>query len=85
MCRTLEIPYKIVDTQIAQIIFEERRENNPCSLCAKMRKGTLNAAIKELGCNKIAYAHHKDDVIETMLLSLLSEASSIEIVPVGFS
>ena len=73
MCRTLEIPYKIVDTQIARIIFEERRENNPCSLCAKMRKGALNAAIKELGCNKIAYAHHKDDVIETMLLSLLYE------------
>lgn len=69
----LEIPYKIVDTQIARIIFEERRENNPCSLCAKMRKGALNAAIKELGCNKIAYAHHKDDVIETMLLSLLYE------------
>ena len=64
---------KIVDTQIARIIFEERRENNPCSLCAKMRKGALNAAIKELGCNKIAYAHHKDDVIETMLLSLLYE------------
>ena len=61
MCRTFEIPYKIVDTQIARIIFEERRENNPCSLCAKMRKGALNAAIKELGCNKIAYAHHKDD------------------------
>ena len=73
MCRTFEIPYKIVDTQIARIIFEERRENNPCSLCAKMRKGALNAAIKELGCNKIAYAHHKDDVIETMLLSLLYE------------
>ena len=73
MCRTLEIPYKIVDTQIARIIFEERRENNPCSLCANMRKGALNAAIKELGCNKIAYAHHKDDVIETMLLSLLYE------------
>ena len=73
MCRTLEIPYKIVNTQIAQIIFEERKENNPCSLCAKMRKGALNAAIKDLGCNKIAYAHHKDDVIETMLLSLLYE------------
>ena len=73
MCRTLKIPYKIVNTQIAQIIFEERKENNPCSLCAKMRKGALNAAIKDLGCNKIAYAHHKDDVIETMLLSLLYE------------
>ena len=82
MCRTLEIPYKIVDTQIARIIFEERRENNPCSLCAKMRKGALNAAIKELGCNKIAYAHHKDDVIETMLLSLLYEGRFYAFPPV---
>ena len=71
MCRTLEIPYKIVDTQIARIIFEERRENNPCSLCAKMRKGALNAAIKELGCNKIALGHHYDDVIETILMGML--------------
>ena len=73
MCSNLEIPYKIVETQIAQIVFDERRESNPCSLCAKMRKGALNAAIKELGCNKVAYAHHKDDVVETMLLSLIYE------------
>lgn len=73
MCSRLEIPYKIVETQIAQIVFEERKESNPCSLCAKMRKGALNAAIKELGCNKVAYAHHKDDVVETMLLSLIYE------------
>lgn len=73
MCSKLEIPYKIVETQIAQIVFEERRESNPCSLCAKMRKGALNAAIKELGCNKVAYAHHKDDVVETLLLSLIYE------------
>ncbi len=73
MCSKLEIPYKIVETQIAQIVFDERRESNPCSLCAKMRKGALNAAIKELGCNKVAYAHHKDDVVETMLLSLIYE------------
>lgn len=73
MCSKLEIPYKIVETQIAQIVFEERRESNPCSLCAKMRKGALNAAIKELGCNKVAYAHHKDDMVETLLLSLIYE------------
>ena len=56
-----------------QIVFEDRKKDNPCSLCAKMRKGALNDAIKELGCNKIAYAHHEDDVVETMLLSLFYE------------
>ena len=68
-----EIPYHIVKTDIAQILFEERKEKNPCSLCAKMRKGALNQAVKEIGCNKIAYAHHKDDIIETMILSLFFE------------
>ncbi|MEF9941033.1 MAG: ATP-binding protein [Lachnospiraceae bacterium] len=73
LCSELEIPYIIVKTQIAHILFEERKETNPCSLCAKMRKGALNDAAKSLGCNKIAYAHHKDDIIETMLLSLIFE------------
>lgn len=73
LCREMEIPYTIVKTEIADIIFRERKESNPCSLCAKMRKGALNEAIKERGCNKVAYAHHKDDVVETMLLSLIYE------------
>lgn len=73
LCREMEIPYHIVKTDIAQILFEERKEKNPCSLCAKMRKGALNQAVKEIGCNKIAYAHHKDDIIETMILSLFFE------------
>lgn len=73
LCEELEVPYTIVKTQIAEIIFEERKESNPCSLCAKMRKGALNDAIKERGCNKVAYAHHRDDVVETMLLSLIFE------------
>ena len=73
LCRELEIPYRIVDSDIYEILFHVRKESNPCSLCAKMRKGALNTKAKELGCNKIAYAHHKDDVIETMLLSLLYE------------
>lgn len=72
-CEEMGIPYTVVHTQIAQIIFDERKETNPCSLCAKMRKGALNEEIKRLGCNKVAYAHHKDDIIETMLLSLLFE------------
>lgn len=73
LCEELGIPYHVVKTYIAQILFEERKESNPCSLCAKMRKGALNDAAEELGCNKIAYAHHKDDIIETMLLSMLFE------------
>ena len=72
-CVEKGIPYKRVETAIADIVFYERREKNPCSLCAKMRKGALNDAVKALGCNKVAYAHHKDDIIETMLLSLLFE------------
>lgn len=73
LCDELEVPYTIVKTDIAQIVFDERKESNPCSLCAKMRKGAINDAIKEMGCNKIAYAHHKDDVVETMLMSLIFE------------
>ena len=73
LCESLEIPFTLVRTDIAPIIFQERKESNPCSLCAKMRKGALNQAAKDLGCNKIAYAHHKDDVVETMLLSLIYE------------
>lgn len=73
LCESLDVPYKVVKTDIAHILFEERKESNPCSLCAKMRKGALNDAVKEMGCNKVAYAHHKDDIIETMLLSLIFE------------
>lgn len=73
LCRELEVEYTIVETDIAKIIFEDRKEENPCSLCAKMRKGALNQAVKAAGCNKVAYAHHKDDVVETMLMSLIFE------------
>lgn len=73
LCEKLEVPYTILKTDIASIVFDERKESNPCSLCAKMRKGALNEEIKRLGCNKVAYAHHKDDVVETMLMSLIFE------------
>lgn len=73
LCEQLKVPYTVVHTEIANIIFDERKEKNPCSLCAKMRKGALNEAIKKENCNKVAYAHHKDDIIETMLLSLIFE------------
>ena len=73
LCQELDVPYHVVKTDIARILFEERKESNPCSLCAKMRKGALNEAVKKLGCNKVAYAHHKDDIVETMILSLIFE------------
>ncbi len=84
LCIHLGIPYTIVKTDIAGIIFEERKETNPCSLCAKMRKGALNEAIKACGCNKVAYAHHKDDVIETMLMSLIFEGRFHTFSPVTY-
>ena len=73
LCKELDVPYHVVKTDIARILFDERKESNPCSLCAKMRKGALNEAVKKLGCNKVAYAHHKDDIVETMILSLIFE------------
>ena len=73
LCHDMEIPYQIVKSDIYHILFDIRKESNPCSLCAKMRKGALNQAVKEMGCNKVAYAHHKDDIVETMLLSMIFE------------
>ncbi len=84
LCEELDVPYYIVDTDIAKIIFEDRKEGSPCSLCAKMRKGALNQKAKELGCNKVAYAHHKDDIVETMMLSLIYEGRFYSFSPVTY-
>ena len=73
LCEHLQVEYHIVSTEIAKIIFSDKNEASPCSLCAKLRKGALNQKIKELGCNKVAYAHHMDDIIETMFLSMFYE------------
>ena len=72
-CASLDVPFHHVKTDIYQIVFEERKEKNPCSLCAKMRKGALNGKALELGCSRIAYAHHRDDFIETLMMNLLME------------
>ena len=73
LCERLGVPYSRVETEIGPIIFEHRKENNPCSLCAKMRRGALNQALLEQGFSKVALGHHADDFIETMLLSLFYE------------
>ncbi len=72
-CKQLSIPYVIEKTDIAEIIFDVRKETNPCSLCSKMRRGALNTALIKHGCNKLALGHHKDDVIETFFLSMIFE------------
>ena len=72
-CRELNVPYHVERTDIARIIFEERREPNPCSLCARMRRGVLHGAAKDLGCNKVALGHHFDDAVETFMLNLFFE------------
>ena len=72
-CKELDVPYTIVSTQIGPIIFEHRKEKNPCSMCAKMRRGALNQAILERDIHKIALGHHYDDAVETFLMSLLYE------------
>lgn len=72
-CRELEVEYRVVKTDIAKIIFDVRRESNPCSLCAKMRRGALHAAAVESGCNKVALGHHFDDAVETFMMNLFFE------------
>ena len=73
LCDEANIEYKVVDTEIAKIIFDIRKEKNPCSLCSKMRRGALHVAAKETGCNKVALGHHYDDATETFMLNLFFE------------
>ena len=73
MCRELQVPYTIVKTEIAPIIFDYRKEKNPCSMCAKMRRGALNQALLDRGLNKLALGHHYDDAVETFMMNLLFE------------
>ena len=73
LCQELEIPYTLIKTEIAPIIFDYRKEKNPCSMCAKMRRGALNQALLERGLTKLALGHHYDDAVETFLMSLLFE------------
>ena len=73
LCQQLDVPYHIVKTEIAPIIFDHRKEKNPCSMCSKMRRGALNQAILDMGFNKLALGHHYDDAVETFVMSLIYE------------
>lgn len=72
-CDSLQVPYTIVKTEIGPIVFDYRKEKNPCSMCAKMRRGALNQAILDAGANKLALGHHYDDAVETFVMSLIYE------------
>ena len=73
LCEELEVPYHLVDVPIYEVVFLERKEKNPCSLCAKFRRGALSTEMNRLGISKIALGHHYDDAVETMLMSLFWE------------
>ncbi len=84
LCKELDVEYHIVKTEIYETIFNIRKESNPCSLCAKMRKGAFNEKALELGCNKIAYAHHMDDLVDTLYMSLIFEGRIHTFSPVSY-
>lgn len=80
-CKELDVEYHIINSDIYQIVFEERKESNPCSLCAKLRRGMLNTTALSLGCNKLALGHSSDDVVHTFLLSLIFEGRLSSFLP----
>lgn len=84
LCASLSIPYTCLKTDIREIVFDVRQEDNPCSLCAKMRRGALNDAIRERGVSKLALGHHFDDAVETFMMSLLFEGRLSCFRPVTF-
>ena len=83
-CADMDVPYTIVKTDIAKIVFDDRKESNPCALCAKMRKGALNDEMIRQNINKVAYAHHKNDVVTTMMMSLIYEGRLHTFSPVTY-
>jgi len=84
LCDKLNVEYHIIPVNIKQIVFDIRKEKNPCSLCSKLRHGALNKAAKNLGCNKVALAHHLDDSVETFMLNLIYESRIGSFSPVTY-
>ena len=84
LCARLQVPYTLRQTQIREIVFDIRKEENPCALCAKLRRGILNETAVELGANKVALGHHYDDTVETFALSLIYEGRISCFLPVTY-
>lgn len=72
-CEKMGVEYRVIPTQIGEIVFDVRKEPSPCSLCARMRRGALHDAANELGCNKVALGHNYDDAVETFVMNLFTE------------
>lgn len=70
-CRSLEVPFYSVETEIAKIVFEEQQADNPCAICSHLRRGALHSKVLEIGYNKVALGHHLDDVVETFFMSMI--------------
>lgn len=83
-CNSLQVPLTVVNTSIAEIVFKVRKEENPCSLCSRMRRGALHNAAKDLGCNKMALGHHFDDAVETFIMNLFNEGRIGSFSPVTY-
>lgn len=84
LCARLQVPYTLRRTQIREIVFDIRKEENPCALCAKLRRGILNETAVALGANKVALGHHYDDTVETFALSLIYEGRISCFLPVTY-
>ncbi len=84
LCDNIDVKYTLIETDIGEIIFNARKEKNPCSLCSKMRKGALNDAVEGVGFNKVALGHNRDDVIETFFMSMFYEGRIYTFSPVTF-
>ncbi len=82
LCEALGVEYHIIQTEISEILAAHREDGSPCALCARLRKGALNDAALSLGCNKVAYGHHMDDMIETSMMSLIYEGRFCSFWPV---
>jgi tRNA 2-thiocytidine biosynthesis protein TtcA len=83
-CHSIKVPFHIVETEIAKIVFEDRQEGNPCAICSHLRRGALNGKALELGCNKVALGHHLDDVIETFFMSMIYTGQMRVFSPITF-
>lgn len=84
ICDELEIPLFIEKSNAKEIVFDIRKEKNPCSLCANLRRGVINSIAVREGCNKIALGHNQDDVLETFLLNLFYTGSIGTFSPVSY-